>query len=107
MTRSPALRSVPARRSRTPRTCATCFRRRSEREGKQGSTAMAGLGWRCARGRGAKNVSLYLCAASAIAIAFLGRADGPVFDYARSALSDVTAPVLGQIRAPLIATQRL
>jgi rod shape-determining protein MreC len=68
---------------------------------------MAGLGWRWARGRGAKNFSLYLCATSAVAIAFLGRADGPVFDYARSTLSDLTAPVLGQIRAPLIATQRV
>jgi rod shape-determining protein MreC len=68
---------------------------------------MAGLGWRWTRGRGAKNLSLYLCAASAVAIAFLGRADGPFFDNARSTLSDLTAPVLSQTRGPLVAAERL
>jgi len=67
---------------------------------------MAGLGWRWTRGRGAKSFSLYLCAASAVAIAFLGRADGPFFDDARSTLSDFTSPVLSQTRGPLVATER-
>ncbi len=67
---------------------------------------MAGLGWRWTRGRGAKNFALYLCVASAVTIAFLGKAEPPLFDYARSTLSDAAAPALSQIRAPLIAVER-
>ena len=67
---------------------------------------MAGLGWRWTRGRGTKNFSLYLCAASAVAIAFVAKANGPLFDEARSTLSDWSAPALGQVRAPLLSMQR-
>src|SRR4029078_5740251 len=68
--------------------------------------AMAGLGWRWTRGRGTKNFSLYLCAASAVIIAFVAKGNGPLFDAARAHLSDFTAPALSEVRAPLISMQR-
>jgi rod shape-determining protein MreC len=67
---------------------------------------MAGLGWRLTRGRGAKQFSLIACAVSALVIALVGKADGAIFDSARAALSDWTAPVLGQVRAPLVGFER-
>jgi rod shape-determining protein MreC len=67
---------------------------------------MAGLGWRLTRGRGAKQFSLIACAVSALVLAFLGKADGALFDSARAALSDWTAPALGQVRAPLVGFER-
>ena len=67
---------------------------------------MAGLGWRLTRGRGAKQLPLYLCAVSAVVIAFLGKADTALFDRARAALSDLTEPTLSQMRKPLIAVER-
>src|SRR5450432_2166130 len=67
---------------------------------------MAGLGWRWTRGRGAKQLSLIVCAVSAVVIAFLGTADTVVFDRARASLSDLTEPALSQLRAPLVAVER-
>ena len=67
---------------------------------------MASLGWRWTRGRGAKQLSLIVCAVSAVVIAFLGKADSAAFDSARAALSDLTEPALSQLRAPLVAMER-
>jgi rod shape-determining protein MreC len=67
---------------------------------------MAGLGWRLTRGRGAKQLSLILCAVSAVVIAFLGKADGALFDRARATLSDLTEPALSRFRGPLVAVER-
>jgi rod shape-determining protein MreC len=66
---------------------------------------MAGLGWRLTRGRGAKQLSLIVCAVSAVVIAFLGKADATLFDRARATLSDLTEPALSQVRLPLTAVQ--
>jgi rod shape-determining protein MreC len=41
----------------------------------------------------------------AIAIALLGRAQASIFDQARAKLSDITAPALLEVRAPLVAFQ--
>ena len=67
---------------------------------------MAGLGWRLTRGRGAKQFSLVVCSLSAVAIAFLGKAEAPLFDNARAMLSDWTEPALTQVRGPLIGVER-
>jgi len=67
---------------------------------------MAGFGWRLTRGRGAKQFTLIACAVSAVAIALLGKADGPIFDKARAELSDWTGPVLSDVRGPLIGFER-
>src|ERR1700688_297784 len=67
---------------------------------------MAGLGWRWTRGRGAKQLSLIVCAVSGVVIAFLGKADTFVCDRARATLSDLTEPALTQLRAPMVAVER-
>ena len=67
---------------------------------------MAVFGWRWARGRGAKQASLFLCGMSAVVIAFLGKAEASIFDSARAKLSDWTEPALGQVRTPFIAVER-
>jgi rod shape-determining protein MreC len=46
-----------------------------------------------------------LCGVLAIAIALLGRAQASIFDQARAKLSDITAPALLEVRAPLVALQ--
>ena len=68
---------------------------------------MAWFGMRPARGRGAYAVrsSVALCGILAIAIALLGRAQASIFDTARAKLSDITAPALLEVRAPLVAFQ--
>lgn len=68
---------------------------------------MAWFGMRPARSRGAFAVrsSVALCGVLAIAIALLGRAQASIFDSARAKLSDITAPALLEVRAPLVALQ--
>jgi rod shape-determining protein MreC len=46
-----------------------------------------------------------MCGILAIAIAFLGRAQASIFDSARAKLSDITAPALLEVRAPLAAIE--
>jgi len=41
-----------------------------------------------------------------VAIAVFGKAEAPMFDAARATLSDVTAPALLGVRAPLVAVGR-
>jgi rod shape-determining protein MreC len=66
---------------------------------------MFGPGWKWARGRGTKQVPIVICAIIAIATAVAGQAHAPIFDTARAALSDWTAPALGALRGPLTAVQ--
>jgi rod shape-determining protein MreC len=66
---------------------------------------MAGSGWKWARGRGAKQLPLILCLFIAVATAVVGRAQASIFDNARAALSDWTAPALSGLKAPLTAVQ--
>ena len=68
---------------------------------------MAWFGMRPARSRGAFAIrsSVAVCGILAIAIAFLGRAQASIFDTARAKLSDITAPALLEVRAPLIALE--
>ncbi len=66
---------------------------------------MAGSGWKWARGRGAKQLPLILCLVIAVATAIAGRAQASIFDNARAALSDWTAPALSGLKAPLTAVQ--
>ena len=68
---------------------------------------MAWFGMRPARSRGAFAIrsSVALCGILAIAIALLGRAQASIFDTARAKLSDITAPALLEVRAPLVALQ--
>ena len=68
---------------------------------------MAWFGMRPARSRGAFAIrsSVALCGILAIAIALLGRAQASIFDSARAKLSDITAPALLEVRAPLVAFQ--
>ena len=49
--------------------------------------------------------SVVVCGILAIAIAFLGRAQASIFDTARAKLSDITAPALLEVRAPLVAIE--
>ena len=67
---------------------------------------MAGLGWRWTRGRGPKQFSLIVCAAAALIIVLLGKAQASIFDNARATLSDWTAPALSQLRQPLLTVER-
>jgi len=68
---------------------------------------MAWFGMRPTRSRGAFAIrsSVAVCGILAIAIAFLGRAQASIFDTARAKLSDITAPALLEVRAPLIALE--
>lgn len=68
---------------------------------------MAWFGMRPARSRGAFAIrsSVVVCGILAIAIAFLGRAQASIFDTARAKLSDITAPALLEVRAPLVALE--
>jgi rod shape-determining protein MreC len=66
---------------------------------------MAGPGWKWARGRGAKQLPLIVCLVIALTIAVMGRMHAPIFDGARAALSDWTAPALSTLRGPLTAAQ--
>ena len=68
---------------------------------------MALFGMRPARGRGAFAIrsSVALCGLLAIAIALLGKAQASIFDTARAKLSDITAPALLEVRAPLVALE--
>ena len=66
---------------------------------------MAGLGWKWARGRGTKQLPLILCVVIAVIVAVMGRTHAFVFDSARGALSDWTAPALSALRGPLTALQ--
>ena len=68
---------------------------------------MAWFGIRPARGRGvfAIRSSVALCGLLAVAIALLGKAQASIFDSARAKLSDITAPALLEVRAPLIALE--
>jgi rod shape-determining protein MreC len=68
---------------------------------------MAWFGMRPARSRGALSIrsSVVVCGILAIAIAFLGRAQASIFDTARAKLSDITAPALLEVRAPLVALE--
>jgi rod shape-determining protein MreC len=69
---------------------------------------MTGIGWRLVRGRGAskKQWSLAVCGVLAVVVAFLGKAEASLFDTARARLSDWTAPVLSQVRQPLVAFEQ-
>ena len=67
--------------------------------------AMFGPGWKWARGRGTKQLPIVVCAILALGTALLGRAHAPIFDTARAAVSDWTAPALGILRGPLTAIQ--
>jgi rod shape-determining protein MreC len=49
--------------------------------------------------------SVALCGVAAIAIALLGKAQASIFDSARAKLSDITAPALLEVRAPLVALE--
>ena len=49
--------------------------------------------------------SVALCGVLAIAIAFVGRTQASIFDSARAKLSDLTAPALLEVRAPLVALE--
>lgn len=49
--------------------------------------------------------SVALCGVLAIAIALLGQAQASIFNSARAKLSDITAPALLEVRAPLIALE--
>src|SRR5262245_64079083 len=71
-----------------------------------GSLGMAWFGMRPAR-RGAFVIrsSVALCGLLAIAIALLGKAQASIFDQARAKLSDLTAPALLEVRAPLVALE--
>ena len=66
---------------------------------------MFGPGWKWARGRGTKQLPIIVCAIIALGTAILGRAHSPIFDTARAALSDWTAPALGSFRGPLTSIQ--
>lgn len=66
---------------------------------------MAGPGWKWTRGRGANQFPLVLCVLIAVAIAIAGRAQASIFDSARAALSDWTAPALSGFKVPLTAIQ--
>lgn len=66
---------------------------------------MAGSGWKWARGRGTKQLPLILCLIIAVATAVAGRTQAAIFDHARAALSDWTAPALNGLKAPLTAVQ--
>lgn len=67
---------------------------------------MAGFSRRQARGRGARQTPLLVYGMVAVVIAFLGKSEPPLFEHARAALSDVTAPLLDRIREPLLAVER-
>jgi rod shape-determining protein MreC len=49
--------------------------------------------------------SVALCGVLAIGIALLGRAQASIFEQARAKLSDITAPALLEVRAPLTALE--
>jgi len=49
--------------------------------------------------------SVALCGVAAIAIALLGKAQASIFDSARARLTDITAPALLEVRAPLLALE--
>src|SRR5215510_7496107 len=68
---------------------------------------MAWFGMRPARSRGAFAIrsSVVVCGILAVAIAFLCRAQASIFDTARAKLSDITAPALLEVRAPLVALE--
>ena len=66
---------------------------------------MFGPGWKWARGRGTKQLPIIICATISIGAAAAGTAHAPVFDAARGALSDWTAPALVTLRGPLSAVQ--
>ena len=68
---------------------------------------MAWFGMRPARSRGAFSIrsSVVVCGILAVAIAFLGRAQASIFDTARAKISDITAPALLEVRAPLVALE--
>jgi len=63
---------------------------------------------RTARGRSAlvARSSLVFCGLLAVAIAFFGKAQASIFDSARARLSDMSAPVLLEVRAPLLAIEQ-
>lgn len=69
---------------------------------------MAWGGVRPARGRSAfgARASVAVCSLIAVAIAVFGKAEAPMFDAARATLSDITAPALLELRAPLVAVGR-
>ena len=64
---------------------------------------MAGPGWRWARGRGAKQLPLILCVFIAVGTAIAGKAHPSIFEHARAAVSDFTAPALSGLKRPLSA----
>ena len=49
--------------------------------------------------------SVALCGVAAIAIALLGKAQASIFDSARAKITDITAPALLEVRAPLLAIE--
>jgi rod shape-determining protein MreC len=49
--------------------------------------------------------SVALCGVAAIAIALLGKAQASIFDTARAKISDIAAPALLEVRAPLVALE--
>lgn len=64
---------------------------------------MAGIGWRLARrsGSGTAQLPLAICGVIAVVIVLLGKAESSIFDSARARFSDLAAPVLAELRAPL------
>ena len=64
---------------------------------------MAGPGWRWARGRGAKQLPLVICVLIAVGTAIAGKAQANIFEHARAAISDFTAPALAGLKRPLSA----
>jgi rod shape-determining protein MreC len=62
---------------------------------------MSGSGWKWARGRGAKQLPLILCVLFAVGIAIVGKAQTSIFEHARAAVTDFTAPALSGLKRPL------
>ncbi len=65
---------------------------------------MAGIGWRLPRGRG-RQATLVGCALLAMAIVFVGKTDSTFFDRTRAKLSDLIAPMLAELRDPMVTFQ--
>jgi len=67
---------------------------------------MANGTWRIARGRGSTQWSLGIVAVLAIVLVLLGKAQSSLFDRIRAYFSDVAAPALEWVRAPLNGASR-
>src|SRR5258707_629410 len=67
---------------------------------------MAGLSWRWVRGRGAIPLSFFVCSVLSLAIVFLGKTQSQFMDDTRARLSDIAAPALAGLRAPLVIFER-